>query len=81
MTKIHDLPEAEKVCVCGCALTRIGEEVSEKLDIVPAHIQFERNVRDKYACRAARASRVRPGVWSARSRLRRCLRRSFLRAS
>jgi hypothetical protein len=32
---IHDLPEEEKVCACGCALSRIGEEVSEQLDIIP----------------------------------------------
>ncbi len=37
--------------MCGCALTRIGEDVSEKLDIVPAHIQVERHVRYKCACR------------------------------
>ncbi|EFL50793.1 putative transposase orf3, partial [Solidesulfovibrio fructosivorans JJ]] len=33
---VHDLPESEKVCPCGAVLVRIGEEVSEKLDIVPA---------------------------------------------
>jgi hypothetical protein len=48
---VHDLPEAEKTCACGCALTRIGEEVSEKLDSVPAKIQVLRHVRYKYACR------------------------------
>ena len=26
---VHDIPEEEKVCQCGCRLTRIGEEVSE----------------------------------------------------
>ena len=47
------LPEAEKVCPCGAALTRIGEEVSEKLDIVPAKIQVIRHIRpNKYACLA-----------------------------
>ena len=49
--EIHDLPEAEKVCVCGCALTRIGEEISEKLDVVPAKVKVKRIVRYKYACR------------------------------
>ena len=49
---VHDIPEEEKVCACGCALTRIGEEVSEKLDFVPATIQVLRHVRPKYACRA-----------------------------
>jgi len=49
---IHDLTEEEKVCACGCKLSRIGEEVSEKLDIVPAKIQVIRNIRPQYACRA-----------------------------
>jgi len=30
-----DIPESEKTCACGAALTRIGEEISEKLIIVP----------------------------------------------
>ena len=37
---------------CGCQLTRIGEEVSEKLDIIPQKIQVIRTIRPKYACRA-----------------------------
>lgn len=49
---IHDLPEEEKVCACGCELSRIGEEVSEKLDIIPAKIQVIRNIRPQYACKA-----------------------------
>ena len=48
---VHDLTEEEKVCDCGCELSRIGEEVSEKLDIVPARIQVVRNIRPKYACK------------------------------
>ena len=49
---VHDIPEEDKVCPCGCALSRIGEEVSEKLDIVPQKIQVIRHIRPKYACRA-----------------------------
>ena len=48
---VHDLAEEEKICGCGCELSRIGEEVSEQLDIVPAKIQVIRNIRPKYACR------------------------------
>jgi transposase len=47
---IHDLAESEKRCPCGCDLKRIGEEVSEKLDYVPATLQVERHIRYKYAC-------------------------------
>ena len=49
---VQDIPEEEKVCACGCTLSRIGEEVSEKLDIVPQKIQVIRTIRPKYACRA-----------------------------
>ena len=48
---IHDLKEEEKQCACGCALSRIGEEVCEKLDIVPAEMKVIRHIRYKYACK------------------------------
>lgn len=48
---VHDLPEEDKVCSCGCSLSRIGEETSEQLDIIPAKMQVIRNIRPKYACR------------------------------
>jgi transposase len=48
----HDIPEADKTCACGCQKTRIGEAISEQLDIIPAKIQVLQNVRFKYACRA-----------------------------
>lgn len=47
---IHDLSESEKICACSNELRRIGSEVSEKLDIVPAKIQVIKNIRYKYAC-------------------------------
>ena len=48
---VHDIAEEEKVCGCGAALERIGEEVSEKLDIIPAIIRVIRHIRPKYGCR------------------------------
>jgi transposase len=48
---IHDIPESEKQCACGCRLSRIGEEVCEKLDIIPAKVQVIRHIRYKYACK------------------------------
>lgn len=49
--KIIDLPEKEKFCpVTGRPLHRIGEEVTEQLDIVPATVQVLRIIRPKYAC-------------------------------
>ena len=48
---IHDLSEDKKQCTCGVRLSRIGEEVSEKLDYVPARLRVERHIRYKYACK------------------------------
>lgn len=48
----HDIAEADKVCGCSYRKTKIGEEVSERLDIIPAQIQVLQHVRFKYACRA-----------------------------
>ena len=49
---LHDIKEEEKICACGSRLSRIGEEVSEKLDIVPAKMQVIRHIRYKYACKS-----------------------------
>jgi len=48
---VHDIDEAEKNCGCGAQLDRIGEDVSEKLDIIPAVIRVIRHIRPKYACK------------------------------
>ena len=48
---IHDLPESQKLCACGSRLSRIGEEICEKLDIIPAKVQVIRHIRYKYACK------------------------------
>jgi transposase len=53
---IHDIPEEQKVCGCGEALTRIGEEVCEKFEIIPAQVRVRRHVRPKYACKACEGS-------------------------
>lgn len=45
-----DVPEAERQCACGTPLVRIGEDVSEQLDIVPMQIRVIRTVRPRYAC-------------------------------
>ncbi|EMO72197.1 putative helix-turn-helix domain of transposase IS66 [Leptospira santarosai str. 200702252] len=48
---LHDISEIDKTCSCGHTLSRIGEEKSEKLDIIPAKVQVEVHVRPKYACK------------------------------
>jgi len=49
---VHDIDEQDKVCSCGCERRRIGEEISEQLDIVPARVRVIRHIRPKYACPA-----------------------------
>jgi transposase len=52
-----DLAEDEKPCpCCGEMRERIGEEVSEKLDWVPAKLKVLQTVRPKYACRGCDAA-------------------------
>ncbi|RMV73296.1 putative transposase [Pseudomonas caricapapayae] len=48
-TLIHHEPDNTH-CPCGCALKRIGEDVSEKLDYVPGAFSVERHVRGKWVC-------------------------------
>ncbi len=48
---VTDISEEEKICACGQQLSRIGEEISEKLDIIPAQIRVIRHIRPQYACK------------------------------
>jgi transposase len=48
---IHDIPEAQKRCACGHELSKVDEEVSEKLKTIPEQFFVERHIRPKYACR------------------------------
>jgi len=45
-----DIADAEKQCACGHTRTRIGEDVSEKLEYEPASFVVIETVRPKYAC-------------------------------
>lgn len=48
----HDLDEESKICACGCGLSKIGEELSEQLDVIPAQVRVLQHVRFKYGCKA-----------------------------
>lgn len=64
----HEEVIEPKSTICPCcdlALCRIGEDVSEALDIVPALLRVIRTIRPKYACRACEA-----GVMQAPARAR-----------
>mgnify|MGYP001210573210 CR=1 FL=1 len=51
ITTTHEPAQCE--CAgCGAALVRIGEHVSEKLDVKPAEFFVRREVYPQYACRA-----------------------------
>ena len=47
-------------CECGQALKRIGEEVSEQLDCVPAQFFVLRHIRGKYACACCQTIQAAP---------------------
>ena len=48
---LHDLKDDEKPCpCCGELRQRIGEEVSEQLEYIPASFKVLKHVRVKYAC-------------------------------
>jgi transposase len=48
---IIDIPDEEKFCPQdGKALKRIGEEISEELEIIPAKVFVKRTIRPKYSC-------------------------------
>jgi len=49
--EIIDIPENEKICACGAQMVKIGEEASERLEIIPQSIFVVKTIRPKYACR------------------------------
>jgi transposase len=59
---VHDIPEEQKVCACGAKLSRIGEETSEKLKVIPAKLIVVRHIRPKYACRSCQGVETEGGA-------------------
>jgi transposase len=53
---IHDISDEDKICGCGCELSKIDEEITERLQIIPEQIYVEQHVRFKYACRNCEGS-------------------------
>jgi transposase len=46
----HHEPQST-TCGCGQAMVRIGEDISERLDIIPAQFFVHRHIRGKWACK------------------------------
>jgi len=42
-------------CGCGQPMVRVGEDISEKLDIMPAQFFVHRHIRGKWACQCCQA--------------------------
>jgi hypothetical protein len=63
---IHELPEYELTCACGCRKHVISEETSEQLDIVPMQIRAIKHVRKVYDCRGCETAPLFPLIakWS-----------------
>ncbi|HCN66794.1 MAG TPA: IS66 family transposase [Candidatus Accumulibacter sp.] len=60
---LHE-PETCTCGQCGQALVRIGEDVTEKLSIVPAEFFVERHIYPKYACRPCETLTAAPAMAS-----------------
>ncbi|NKQ12823.1 IS66 family transposase [Pseudomonas sp. SST3] len=55
---VHELPEHELTCECGCRKQAIGEETSEQLEIIPMRVRVIRHIRKTYACKMCETSPV-----------------------
>ena len=53
---LHDISQAEKSCGCGAELTRVGEDVSEEIEIIPERVTVKRHIYPLYACRSYEGS-------------------------
>ena len=53
-------PESCQCGECGSALVKIGEDVSEQLDVEPARFFVHRHVRPQYACRQCETIEAAP---------------------
>ena len=56
---VHE-PDSCQCGQCGAALTKIGEDVSEQLDVIPARFFVHRHIRPQYACRSCETITAAP---------------------
>ena len=61
LPRIEEIIEPESlICACGGGVHCIGEDVSERLDVIPAQFRVIVTRRPKYACRACTDGVPRP---------------------
>lgn len=48
---LHQLSGEDLLCKCGSELTKIGEEQSEEIHVIPAKVIVREHIRCKYACK------------------------------
>jgi transposase len=62
----YDITDKEKTCGCGNEMVCIGEDISERVKIIPAKVSVVREIKKKYACRECEGTEDdRPGVVTA----------------
>ena len=58
---IHDLSEADKQCThCHHALSCIGQDVSEQLEVIPLKLYVAEHIRYRYACTHCQTVQMAP---------------------
>jgi len=63
---VHDIDDADKVCgCCAGALHHMGDDISEKLEFIPAQVKVIEHVRPKYACKACEDNGTRNQIKQA----------------
>ena len=55
---VHELPEHELTCECGCRKQVIGEETSEQLEIIPMQVRVIKHIRKTYACKTCEVAPI-----------------------
>jgi transposase len=60
-THVHE-PDSCQCGQCGADRVKIGEDVTEKLNIIPAQFFVERHVYPKYACRSCQTITAEPSA-------------------
>ena len=58
---IHDLTDAQKQCAhCHLALHKVGQEISEQVEIIPTRYCVIEHIRMKYGCRSCNKMMMAP---------------------